>query len=127
MELIKICGMVICAISVCMIFKNMSNDYSLYIRIGITIGVSIVSLSVLFPLLKVINEISSNTEISKYIPTLIKALGIALTVQITSDICKDSGEGAIAQRIELLGKALILVLCIPLITDLIALCKDVAK
>ena len=127
MELIKVCGIVICAISMCMIFKNLRADYSLFLRILITIGISIVSISVLFPLLNVINEISSGTEISKYIPTLIKALGIALTVQITSDICRDSGEGAIAERVELFGKAEILVLCIPLITDLVSLCKDIAK
>ena len=127
MELIKICGAVICAVSVCLIFRNMKNDYSLFIRIGITVGISVLSLSVMYPLLKVINEISENTKISKYIPTLIKSLGIALTVQITSDICKDSGEGAIAQRVELFGKAEILILCIPLITDLVALCKDVTK
>jgi len=127
MELIRVCGIVICAVSVCLFFKNLRADYSLFVRILITVGISIVSVSVLFPILKVINEISQGTEINKYIPILVKALGIALTVQITSDICRDSGEGAIAERVELFGKAEILVLCIPLITDLISLCKDIAK
>lgn len=127
MELIKVCGIVICAVSLCMIFRSIKTDYSLFIRILITIGISIISVSVLFPLLKIINDISKDTEIGRYIPILIKSLGIALTVQITSDICRDSGEGAIAERIELFGKAEILVLCIPLITDLLALCKDIAK
>ena len=127
MELVKVCGIVICAISVCMIFKNMRADYTLFVRLLITIGISIVSISVLYPLFKVINEISTGTEINKYIPVLIKALGIALTVQITADICRDCSESAIAERVELFGKAEILVLCIPLITDLISLCKEIAK
>ena len=127
MELIKICGMTLCAVSVCLIFRSLNNDYSLFIRILITVGMSIISISVMYPLVKIINELSKGTDIGKYMPTLIKSMGIAMTVQITSDICRDSGEGAIAQRVEMFGKAQILVLSIPMITELLALCKEIAK
>ena len=72
-------------------------------------------------------DISVNTQISKYFPVLTKALGVALMVQITSDICKDSGEGSIAQRVETVGKAEIIILCIPLIKDILKLCDEIAK
>ena len=109
-----------------MIFKNLKDEYTLFIRLLITIGVSVASISIFYPILKYIEEISQGTSINTYRPTLVKALGISLIVQITSDICKDCGEAALGQRIELFGKAEILVLSIPLIKDLFALCEKLA-
>jgi stage III sporulation protein AD len=109
-----------------MIFKNMKDEYSLFIRILITIGVSIASLAIFYPILKYIEDISVGTSINVYIPVLIKALGISLMIQITSDICKDCGEISLGHRVELFGKAEILLLSIPLIKDLFDLCDKLA-
>lgn len=122
MEIIKVCGITVSILCICMIFKNMKDEYSLFIRVLVTVGVSVTSLAVFYPILKYIEQISSGTAINTYVPTLIKALGISLMIQITSDICKDCGEAALGQRVELFGKAEILVLSIPLIKDLFALC-----
>ena len=126
MELIKVCGITVCILCICMIFKNLKDEYTLFIRLLITIGVSVASISIFYPILKYIEEISQGTSINTYIPTLVKALGISLIVQITSDICKDCEEAALGQRIELFGKAEILVLSIPLIKDLFTLCEKLA-
>ena len=126
MDIIKVCGITVCILCICMIFKNMKDEYSLFIRILITIGVSIASLAIFYPILKYIEDISVGTSINVYIPVLIKALGISLIIQITSDICKDCGEISIGQRVELFGKAEILLLSIPLIKDLLDLCDKLA-
>ena len=124
MELFKVCGAVLCVLCICMIFKNIRAEYTLFIRLLITVGTGIISLAVLLPVLKLMEDIAQGTKIASYLPVLIKALGIALTVQITSDICKDSGEGALAQRVEMLGKAEIIVISIPLIKNLLSFCDE---
>lgn len=88
---------------------------------------STISFALLQPILSYIDEISKNTTVNKYIPILIKALGIGLIVQITSDVCKDAGENALGERICLFGKAEILVISLPLIKNLFALCEDLLK
>lgn len=127
MDVLKVCGITICVLCICVVFNNIKTEYSLLIRIVITIGIGLLSLSVFYPILKFMEDISVNTQISKYFPVLTKALGVALMVQITSDICKDSGEGSIAQRVETVGKAEIIILCIPLIKDILKLCDEIAK
>lgn len=124
MELIKVCGIILCVLCICVIFKNIKSEYSLFIRLLITVGTGIISLAVFFPILKFAEEIAMGTKISTYLPVLVKALGIAITVQITSDICKDSGEGAIAQRVEMLGKAEIIIISVPLIKNLLSICNE---
>lgn len=125
MESVKICGIVICALCVCVVFKNIKNEYSLFIRLIITISVSLFSLAVISPLLKYITELSSGTSLSEYFPILIKALGIAMAIQITSDICKDAGENSLAERIAVFGRAEILILTIPIIKNLFSLCAEI--
>ena len=125
MNELKMCGLVLCALIVCIVFKNLKSEFSLLIRITITVGVSIISLALIEPLFSFIDEISKSTAVYGYLPTLVKALGIALAVQITSDICKDAGEGALSERIELFGKAEILLLSIPLIKNLFKLCEAI--
>ena len=125
MNELKMCGLVLCALIVCIVFKNLKSEFSLLIRISITVGFSIISLALIEPLFYFIYEISKSTAVYGYLPTLIKALGIALAVQITSDICKDAGEGALSERIELFGKAQILLLSIPLIKNLFKLCEAI--
>ncbi len=125
MDNLKVYGIIICALCFCVIFKNFHSDYSLFIRLVVTIGVSIASLALIYPGLKYINEISSGTEIEKYIPTLMKSLGIAFAVQITADSCKDAGEEALTSRIYLFGQAEIFIICIPIIKNLFALCEKI--
>lgn len=121
MNEIKACGIVLCALIICIIFKKIKEEYSLFVRIIITSTVFIVSISILYPVLTYISEISKNTSIQKYIPTLFKALGIAFSVQITADICKDAGENSLAERITFFGRAEILVISLPLIDSLFSL------
>jgi stage III sporulation protein AD len=56
---------------------------------------------------------------SIYITTVLKVIGIAYIAEFGSQICKDSGEGAIASKIELGGKILIMVLALPILTALL--------
>ena len=125
MNEIKMCGFVLCALIICVVFKNLKSEYSLLIRLVITVFVSIASFIIIEPLLSFIDEISKNTLVYNYVPTLIKALGIALTVQITSDICKDAGEISLGERIELFGKVEILLISIPLVKNIFKLCEAI--
>lgn len=93
----------------------------------ITIGTGLLSLAVFYPILKFLEDIASGTKIQMYFPILVKALGISLLVQITADICIDSGEGAIAHRVEMIGKSEILILCIPLIKEILLLCEEIVN
>ena len=123
MNELKACGLVLCALIVCIVFKNIKSEYSLFIRLLITVSVFCISLSVFYPVLKYVEEVSKGTAIYQYIPTLFKALGIAFTVQITADICKDAQESSLAERICFFGKAEIIVISLPLIKNLLQFCE----
>lgn len=54
-----------------------------------------------------------------YVETILKIIGIAYIAEFAAQITKDAGQGAIASKIELAGKILILAMAIPILTLLI--------
>lgn len=57
----------------------------------------------------------------KFIGLLVKITGIAFLTEFAVSICKDSGEGAIASKIELGSKIVIISMSVPIISSLLEL------
>lgn len=55
---------------------------------------------------------------SRYIKIVIKIIGVAYICQFSAELCRDAGEGAMAGKIELAGKIMILTLSMPVIYGL---------
>ena len=127
MNEIKSCGVILCAVIVCVIFKNLKHEYALFIRMLVAISAFFLTLGMMYPIFNYVNEITKNTSLNKYMPTIFKSLGIAYTVQLTADICRDAGEATLAERICTIGKIGILVLSLPLIKELINLSQTVLE
>ena len=51
--------------------------------------------------------------------SILKVIGIGYLVEFASNICIDAGSSSIADKILLAGKVLILIVCMPILTNLI--------
>lgn len=56
-----------------------------------------------------------------YISIILKIIGISYISEFCSQICVDSGQASIASKIEICGKVFIMLISIPIITDLLGL------
>lgn len=63
----------------------------------------------------------------QYFTTAIKAVGMAYISQFAAEILRDSGENAIASKVEAAGKTAILVLAMPVMTSFLRLCVRVVN
>ena len=72
----------------------------------------------------VLEQLRSTMELTgltgDYAAVLFKAVGICLLTQLAGDVCRDSGESSIASKIELAGRAAILLTAMPLIQEVLA-------
>ena len=50
---------------------------------------------------------------------VLKVIGVGYLVEFAGDICNDAGVGSISQKILLAGKILIIIMCLPVIKNLI--------
>ena len=54
-----------------------------------------------------------------FLGTLLRIIGIAYIAEFGTQVCRDAGEGALASKVELAGKVMILVLAVPIITTIL--------
>jgi len=70
--------------------------------------------------IEMIERIAVNANVNTvYVETILKIIGIAYIVEFASQITKDAGQGAIASKIEMAGKVIILAMAVPILTILI--------
>ena len=94
-------------------------------RILVTAAVTLLLMAmVLEQLSPVLEQLRSTMELTgltgDYAAVLFKAVGICLLTQLAGDVCRDSGESSIASKIELAGRAAILLTAMPLIQEVLA-------
>ncbi len=74
--------------------------------------------------LQFIRDTMELSAFSEEMGIMCKALGIAVIAQIGADICREAGESVVATQVELVGKAEILLLSLPLVTRIMTLIRE---
>lgn len=120
MTALKLCMVALLILASSAIIKQWKSDFLPLIRIAAVVLFGTLLIASARPLLSLINTLGDSAGASKYIETILKGLGIVILTQICSDICRDSGEGTLAGHIETVGKLELLLLCIPLIQEILA-------
>ena len=88
----------------------------------ITIVSGVIIFMMIIPTLEeVITSILDIVSMLDIIGIILKIIGISYICEFSSQICIDAGENAIASKIELAGKMLIMFISIPIITRLLSL------
>ena len=96
-------------------------DQSLFISLAACVVVTGGLFAMLAPILGDIRGLFLDSGLPEsYISLVFKATAICLITQITSDLCKDSGETAIASAAELWGRGAVTFVSLPLIKALIS-------
>ena len=119
MTVLKLCMVALLMLASTTVIKEWKADFLPLVRIGAVVLFGILLLSSIEPLLTFFSDLSTRAGASQYVEIILKGLGIVILTQICSDICKDSGEGTLAGHIETLGKLELLLLCIPLIEEIL--------
>ena len=98
------------------ILKEYKRDFAIYAEI---IGGAIIlyfSIDYLKGIVGFISSLSETGISSSFILLLIKITGISILTEFAVSVCRDMGESAIANKVDLGGKLLIVSLSIPIIT-----------
>ncbi len=125
MNTVKLCGIAIISVMLIVTLKQLRPEFSSIMAIGTGIILFSCALTCFSPATDLLGTFADGMSgeafenFSPHIGIMIKSLGVGMLAQSTADICRDSGESSIASKIELIGKAEIFVMSIPLITELL--------
>lgn len=117
MDYIKIMGIGILGVMFIVIIKEYKPEFAIYISIACTVLI----LSIVFDKLKTIIDfiqgLTSKSKIdNEMIKIILKITGISLLIEFAVSLCKDCNVNAIANKIDLAGKAIIISMSIPIIS-----------
>lgn len=76
-------------------------------------------ISVLSPVTAYIKQLTEATALPSFFSLLFKAVGVSLLCSLASEICKGCGETGLASGVESAGKAVILLLSLPVVKYLL--------
>lgn len=125
MDLIRIGVLGITAAILILIIKT--NRPEIALQISLVFGV-IVMLSLagrIKGILDLIEMYMERANISGvYVAALLKIIGMAYIAEFAAESCRDAGQNAIAAKVELAGKILIMLTAVPVITSVMSIILD---
>lgn len=120
MEIIKIIGIALIALIIIILLKQYKPEFVLYVSLIAGTLILFLVIDELTGIVKLIQSIADKASInSQFLSILLKITGIAFLSEFAVSICKDSGEAAIASKVELGSKIIIISMSIPIISTLL--------
>ena len=119
-NVVKIIGVGLIGLISIIIIKQYKPEFAIYISAIAGVIIIFMVLDRLSGIINLLQSISDKSGINKgFLEILLKMTGIAFLTEFAVSICKDSGEGAIASKIEIGSKVIIISMSIPIISSLL--------
>ena len=120
LEVVKIIGIALIALIIIVLLKQYRPEFAIYISLLTGVLILILVMDKLTGIINLLQSLANKASINTtFLLLLIKITGIAFLSEFAVSVCKDSGEGAIASKIEIGTKIIIISMSIPIISGLL--------
>lgn len=120
MEIVKIIGIGLVAVVIIILLKQYKPEFAIYISMLTGILIILFVIDDLAGIINLIQSLANKVSINNtFLILLIKITGIAFLSEFAVSICKDAGETAIASKMEIGAKIIIISMSIPIISSLL--------
>ncbi len=126
MEIIRIIGVGLISVIIIVILKQYKPEFAIYASILSGAVILFLVMDKLAGTINIISSIASKANInSNFLEILLKITGIAFLTEFAVSICKDAGESAIANKIDMGGKIIVIAMSIPIVSALLELIAQI--
>ena len=120
MDILKIIGIGLISLIIIIIARQYKPEFTLYISLLAGALILIFILDKIGGIINLLTSLSNKTAINnEFLILLIKITGIAFLTEFAVSLCKDTGETAIANKVDMGGKVIIVSMSIPIISSLL--------
>ena len=120
MDIIKIIGIGLISLIIIIIVRQYKPEFTLYVSLLAGALILIFILDKIDGIINLLTSLSNKTAINnEFLILLIKITGIAFLTEFAVSLCKDTGETAIANKVDMGGKVIIVSMSIPIISSLL--------
>ena len=123
---IKIIGIGLLALIIIVILKQYKPEFAIYVSMIAGVLILVLAIQKLTGIINLLQSLANKTYINKsFLSILLKITGIAFITEFAVSICSDAGEKALASKIEIGSKVIIIAMSIPIITSLLELVIEI--
>ena len=127
-EIITVAGIAVAAAGAAILLKQYKPEYAF----GISIAAGIIFLLfIVTRASEIIGEISGFADASginsENYGIVLRCLGVCLITNAAAETCKDCGQSSIASKVVVAGKALVLIIALPLFSELMNVIKAILE
>ncbi|GAB6931900.1 stage III sporulation protein AD [Calditerricola satsumensis] len=120
MDIIQVVGIGLVATVLILILKEHKPLFAFSLTVFTGVIIFFLLVKQIAAVIRVIERLAVQAEVNLiYLETILKIIGVAYIAEFGAQITRDAGQGAIAAKIELAGKVLILIMAIPIVTVII--------
>ena len=120
MDIVKIIGVGLISLIIIIIVRQYKPEFTLYVSLLAGAIILVFIMDKLDGIINLLTTLSNKTAINnEFLTLLIKITGIAFLTEFAVSICKDTGEIAIANKVDMGGKVIIVSMSIPIISSLL--------
>ncbi len=120
MDIVKIIGVGLIAVIIITVVKQYKPEFVMYVSLMAGAIILFLVIDKIGAIISLLTTLSKKTGVNaKYLSILLKITGIAILTEFAVSICKDSGETAIANKVDFGGKIIIISISIPIISALL--------
>lgn len=117
MDIIQVVGIGLVAAILTLIVKEQKPMFAFLISTVAGIIIFLVVIGKITDVIHVLEKMAAQANLNMvYLDTILKIIGIAYIAEFGAQVTRDAGQGAIASKIELAGKVLIMVMAIPILS-----------
>lgn len=125
-DVTKIIGIGLLALMIIVILKQYKPEYAIYVSMAAGVLILVFAIQKLTGIINLLQSLANKTYINQsFLGILLKITGIAFITEFAVSICSDAGEKAIASKIEIGSKVIIISMSIPIITSLLELVIEI--
>lgn len=125
MNIFSVVGLAIVTTALALVLRQYNKELAMLVSLAGGVILLLYALVQMVPALSTISDLIERTGIDNtYMQIVFKTLGICYLTQLAADTCRDAGETAIAGKVELVGKITIVVLSLPMFTNLVTMALD---
>lgn len=120
MDVLKIIGVGLISLIIIIIVRQYKPEFTLYVSLLAGALILVFIMDKISGIIDLLTSLSNKTAINnEFLSLLIKITGIAFLTEFAVSLCKDTGETAIANKVDMGGKIIIVSMSIPIISSLL--------
>ncbi len=116
MEIIQIVGLGLLVTILSLVIKEQNPLFAFLLAVFTGIAIFLFLIGKISEVIRVLESLANKSNIDMiFLKSILKIIGIAYIAEFGAQIVRDAGQDAIASKIELAGKILIMVMAVPII------------